>query len=198
MGVAIGFLASVLIALPDSYKIPEPIAGKPHSVATGNIDVEVVKNEELSVHFLELGNKYTGDCTFIKVDDVEVLIDAGSKASSIPTIKKYVDKYYTINIDHHISNTLFGDENYVDSDASATGEIVFDALKALKVKITPEIANNISYVKECVVYEGKFNGIEGICAGVFIEDEKMRSNRDQILADFRALNKRLEVYKPPP
>jgi len=62
-------------------------------------------------------------------------------------------------------------------------------------EVETEIANNIPYVKECVVYEGKFNGVEGICAGVYIEDEEMRSNRDQILADFRALNKTFEVYK---
>ena len=27
---------------------------------------------ELSVHFLEMGNKYTGDCTYIKVGDIEL------------------------------------------------------------------------------------------------------------------------------
>ena len=27
---------------------------------------------ELSVHFLELGNKYTGDCTYIKYGDVDI------------------------------------------------------------------------------------------------------------------------------
>ena len=62
-------------------------------------------------------------------------------------------------------------------------------------EVETEIMNNIPYVKECVVYEGKYNGHEGICAGVFIEDEEMRKNRTQIQADFRALNKTLEVYK---
>ena len=32
---------------------------------------EVIVNDEMSVHFLELGNKYTGDCTLIKVGDTE-------------------------------------------------------------------------------------------------------------------------------
>ena len=126
LGVAIGFLASVLIALPDSYKIPEPIAGKPHSVATGNIDVEVVKNEELSVHFLELGNKYTGDCTFIKVDDVEVLIDAGSKASSIPTIKKYVDKYCEDGILEYVIVTHAHEDHYAGFATNESTDSLFD------------------------------------------------------------------------
>ena len=48
---------------------------------------------ELSVHFLELGNKYTGECTLIKVGDTEVLIDAGSRKSSASAIVSYVSNY---------------------------------------------------------------------------------------------------------
>jgi len=45
---------------------------------------------ELSIHFLELGNKYTGDCTYIKYGDVDILIDCGSKSSSISTVESYL------------------------------------------------------------------------------------------------------------
>ncbi len=62
-------------------------------------------------------------------------------------------------------------------------------------EIETEIMNNIPYAKECVVYEANYNGNTGIVAGVFIEDEEMRKNRTQIQADFRALNKTMEVYK---
>ena len=48
---------------------------------------------EMQIHFLELGNKYTGDCTYIKIGEVDILIDAGSKASSIATISDYIDDY---------------------------------------------------------------------------------------------------------
>ncbi len=54
-----------------------------------------VTNEELSIHFLELGNKYTGDCTLIKIGDTEVLIDAGSRNGSAATIVPYVQQYCT-------------------------------------------------------------------------------------------------------
>lgn len=50
---------------------------------------------DVSIHFLELGNKYTGDCTLIKCGDTEVLIDAGSRQSSATAIKQYVDEYCT-------------------------------------------------------------------------------------------------------
>ncbi len=50
---------------------------------------------ELSIHFLELGNKYTGDCTLIKIGDTEVLIDAGSRTTSSATIVPYIRSYCT-------------------------------------------------------------------------------------------------------
>ena len=49
--------------------------------------------DDLSIHFLELGNKYTGDCVFIKYGDIDILIDAGSRQSSAATIRAYIDGY---------------------------------------------------------------------------------------------------------
>jgi len=36
-----------------------------------------------------------------------------------------------INIDHHVSNTFFGDLNYVDEEAAATGELIYAVLKEM-------------------------------------------------------------------
>ncbi len=56
-------------------------------------NVEDIVTQDFSIHFLELGNKYTGDCTLIDVGDTEVLIDAGSRKNSATTISSYVQKY---------------------------------------------------------------------------------------------------------
>ncbi|MDW7674306.1 MAG: bifunctional oligoribonuclease/PAP phosphatase NrnA [Bacillota bacterium] len=48
-----------------------------------------------------------------------------------------------INIDHHISNSQFGDINIVDTEAAATGEIVFKLLEHLQVAITRDIATGL-------------------------------------------------------
>jgi phosphoesterase RecJ-like protein len=48
---------------------------------------------------------------------------------------------FTINIDHHQSNTMFGDLNYVQPDMAATAEIVYYLAKALPVEIDPLMAN---------------------------------------------------------
>lgn len=60
-----------------------------------NDGTDVVANGDLSVHFLELGNKYTGDCVYIKAGDVDILIDAGSKNDSGSTITSYLNNYVT-------------------------------------------------------------------------------------------------------
>lgn len=44
------------------------------------------------------------------------------------------------NIDHHISNKYFGLLNYVDPEAAATGEIVFNLIKMLGVEIDHALA----------------------------------------------------------
>ncbi len=56
-------------------------------------DPTVISQQNLSIHFLELGNKYTGDSVYIKAGDTDILIDAGSRKNSASAIKEYVDNY---------------------------------------------------------------------------------------------------------
>jgi bifunctional oligoribonuclease and PAP phosphatase NrnA len=61
---------------------------------------------------------------------------------------------FKINIDHHHDNTLFGDLNLVEVDASCTAEIVYELAILLGAEITPEIASAL-YVG-LVTDTGKF------------------------------------------
>jgi len=45
-----------------------------------------------------------------------------------------------INIDHHISNPSYGDLNYLDVTAPATGQIVFDLIQQQEYPLSPEVA----------------------------------------------------------
>lgn len=54
-----------------------------------------VVSGELSIHFLELGNKYNGDCIYIKAGDTDILVDGGSRTNSVNTIANYVNDYCT-------------------------------------------------------------------------------------------------------
>lgn len=53
------------------------------------------------------------------------------------------DKTVIFNIDHHISNMNFGHHNYVRPEAAASGEVVYDIFKHLKMKLTKEDATNL-------------------------------------------------------
>lgn len=45
-----------------------------------------------------------------------------------------------INIDHHITNTLFGDLNWVDSETSSTAEILYEVLTMLEIPLAVDLA----------------------------------------------------------
>lgn len=51
-----------------------------------------------------------------------------------------LDKQFTINIDHHATSEHFGTINWIDSTASAVGEMIYNLCKAIGGKITSEIA----------------------------------------------------------
>ena len=61
-------------------------------------EVPAVEGGELAVHTLELGNNNPGDCTYIKANGYDILIDAGSKESSISTIIPYLKNQVTDGI----------------------------------------------------------------------------------------------------
>lgn len=72
--------------------------------------------------------------------DTVIVLDCGNldRINSDLSIK---DKKYTlINIDHHLSNDMYGDINYVDTNAAAVAEIIFQILAELNVSIDKDIA----------------------------------------------------------
>lgn len=56
-------------------------------------DLLVRDTVDMSINFLELGNEYTGDSTFIKAGEVDILIDAGSRNNSAAAISSFIDTY---------------------------------------------------------------------------------------------------------
>lgn len=48
-----------------------------------------------------------------------------------------------LNVDHHPDNRRYGTVNWIDPSAAATGEMVFDLIRALDLPITPDIAVNL-------------------------------------------------------
>ncbi|HXK59617.1 MAG TPA: bifunctional oligoribonuclease/PAP phosphatase NrnA, partial [Acidobacteriota bacterium] len=54
-----------------------------------------------------------------------------------------LENYFLINIDHHRNTLPYANLNYVDPEAAAVGEIVFELILGLGVQLTPEIATNL-------------------------------------------------------
>ncbi len=51
-----------------------------------------------------------------------------------------LEKQFVVNIDHHSTTALFGAINWIDSTASAVGEMIYNLCKATGVRVTKEIA----------------------------------------------------------
>ena len=53
---------------------------------------------------------------------------------------KGLDSEFTVNIDHHATSEHFGTINWIDSTASAVGEMIYNLCKAIGGRVTKEIA----------------------------------------------------------
>ena len=82
-----------------------PFLNDTESSESGESSGGVFENDDLSIHFLEVGNQYTGDCTLIKVGDTEVLIDAGSRKGSAETLVPYIRQYCTDGVLEYVIAT---------------------------------------------------------------------------------------------
>ncbi len=51
-----------------------------------------------------------------------------------------LENQFIVNIDHHSTTALFGTINWIDSTASAVGEMIYNLCKAIGVRVTKEIA----------------------------------------------------------
>lgn len=84
---------------------------------------------ELSVHFLELGNKYTGDCTYIKYGETDILIDCGSKSSSISYVENYLKTYMSDNVLEYVIVTHAHTDHYAGFATSSKVNSIFDLFR---------------------------------------------------------------------
>lgn len=120
-------------------------------------EATIVNNDQPPEHyrFLPGINELSTDLTQ-KVDfDAALILDC-------PTLKRVggvanmigKDKP-VINIDHHISSERFGTVNWVDANASSTGEMVYKLFKEMSVPLTREIA--LSLYIAILTDTGSFN-----------------------------------------
>lgn len=84
-------------------------------VSNSHEQIEVMDGilyEPLQIYFLELGAYNTGDATYIKAKDIDILIDAGSTQSSAEAIEAFVNQYCTDGILEYVITTHAHSDHY--------------------------------------------------------------------------------------
>jgi phosphoesterase RecJ-like protein len=79
-------------------------------------------------------------CIENKAFDLVLALDTGDFERLGKRGKIFENAKMSINIDHHPTNTNYAKTNYVVTNASATGEIIYDLFKELKLDITASIS----------------------------------------------------------
>ena len=64
------------------------------------------------------------------------MLDCGNLERVSANLKEFTGTI--VNIDHHLSNDKYGDVNYIDSNAAATAEIVFELLNLMGISFEKE------------------------------------------------------------
>lgn len=104
----------------------------------------VYENDELAIHFLELGNQNTGDCILIDIGDTEILIDAGSKRNSAETIVSYINKYCDDKVLEYVIAT-HAHEDHIAAFVGNSDNGIFDSFKCETIIDFPKtgVSSNI-------------------------------------------------------
>ena len=72
-----------------------------------------------------------------------LFFDAGNMERSGSAVKHIASHATIVNIDHHTSNSMFGDINIIEPSASAVGQMVLDMFEQFGWDVTPSIATNL-------------------------------------------------------
>ncbi len=88
---------------------------------------------------IELIQKET---SFNKID-LLIALDCGDKSRIGISKSNLESAEFIINIDHHITNTSFGNINIINPNSSSTGEIIYQILDHMNVELNKDIATSL-------------------------------------------------------
>ena len=108
------------------YVLEPRLSNEPH---TSQRSIYEGETTAMDINFLELGNKYTGDSTFIEAGDVDILIDAGSRKNSATTIANFIDNYCTDGILEYVIATHAHQDHIAAFVGSNSDKGIFERYK---------------------------------------------------------------------
>ncbi len=127
-GDTLGSMCGLCSAILDIYKkrcdmlaiskIPDVYSFLPHISDVKNVD-DVDKSREY---------------------DLVINVDVASIERTCDAQILFEKAKFTVNIDHHKTNNAYGDLNFINPDASSTGEVLFDCFRNMDWKINYDTA----------------------------------------------------------
>jgi phosphoesterase RecJ-like protein len=128
-------------ARPDGDSIGSALALAFALEAMGK-DVRVVGHDPVPAPY----RAFPGSDRIELVDRVDAPADAAVVLECSDVTRPDVaglDRYFLVNVDHHVGNGMYGDVNWFDPGAAACGEMVADVIDALGVRWSQDIAANL-------------------------------------------------------
>ncbi|MBO5416354.1 MAG: MBL fold metallo-hydrolase [Clostridia bacterium] len=110
-------------------------------------DTDTYVSGDLVINFLELGNKYTGDCTYIKAGENDILIDAGSKTSSVSTIDEFLSERVSDGVLEYVIVTHAHEDHYAGFATNEDADSIFDLYECEVIIDFAQITENKSEQK---------------------------------------------------
>ncbi|MDI6604865.1 MAG: bifunctional oligoribonuclease/PAP phosphatase NrnA [Thermoanaerobacteraceae bacterium] len=103
-------------------------------------DVKIFIDDDIPDVYKFLPNSDKIERPYDKNADIIIVIDCADK-DRIGNAQEFLKKdIISVNIDHHISNTLYADINYVDTNAASSAEIVYQIIKLLGINFDSDIS----------------------------------------------------------
>lgn len=101
--------------------------------------------EWLATHKLAPEVDFSKDLSEVNWSDYDCLITLDSSSTDMLSAKlakefKLPENVFVINIDHHITNTYYGNLNYVTPECSSCGEVLTNFLKEINLSFDSELA----------------------------------------------------------
>lgn len=100
----------------------------------------IIKDIPKTFNFLPNFDKIKTNTNTLKYDLIIIVDCADYKRIEQSNNNYFANAKYTLNIDHHVSNTKYANYNYISSNSPACCEYLVEILDYLKFDITKEIA----------------------------------------------------------
>ncbi len=127
LGTMLAFRLALLQSVPSVKQVDCVISGKMPEVYSFLPGIETVQNYEVNPPSID---EY----------DLAISVDCGSVDRLGPAGETFENARHSLNMDHHISNDLFGKLNIVITDAAASGEVLMLFLESMSIPVTQDMA----------------------------------------------------------